>query len=579
MKNRQFRTINNLLIYKPMKKNILFIICYLFIITNNFAVHPDKNLLKTAKQIENRIFSIYDHLIKTTICLPLGGSGILVSEDGYILTAGHIFLKAGLEIKVQLYDGKTYTAVTLGKDERRDYGLLKIKEKGSWQYTELGSSKDLKEYEACVMLGFPGEYQAGRHAVIRIGFVASKNTHGFLQTSCIMMPGDSGGPLFNMEGKLIGINSRISRNINENCFAPVDKIKKNWEKLVKGDFFNKGENSRNTFNSWGHYETSSEEQTKGSQNPFVLAKGKDGLIEVLNAYGKKISKSVVDISSRLNGKSIDVYGCIVNSKGLIISKSSMVGNTEINCRLHNGEKISASIVGRNKANDLVLLQIKTKTRLYPIKFRKNVNIQLGQLLGSVNTKKVMYSGIVGVEAKRVKYIKFREHGHIGLKLYKGKTSIIKKVNQGEAAEKAGLQKDDKIIKIDTNSVRLKKDLIAYLKQTDAGEIIKVKIIRNNKEKEIEVQLGESPSKKLLRKVSGNSHPAYNIDVNKRSDGFQSAFKHDMLLYINECGSPVINLKGEVIGINIARTDRTASYAISISKVAEVIQQIREEYGN
>jgi serine protease Do len=554
-----------------MKKRILFtIICYLFIITNNFAVHPDKKLFKKAKQIENKILNIYDHLIKSTVCLPLGGSGVLVSKDGYILTAGHIFSKAGLEIKVQLYDGKTYAAITLGKDERNDYGLLKIKEKGNWQYTALACSQDLEEDEACVMFGFPGEYRAGRHAIIRIGFVVNKNSDGFLQTSCIMMPGDSGGPLFNMEGKLIGINSRISRNINENCFAPIDKIKKNWEKLVKGDFFNKEENSRNTFNSWGHYETSSEEQTKVSQNPFVLAKGKDGLIEVLNAYGKKISKSVVDISSRLNEKNIDVYGCIVNSKGLIISKSSMVGNKEINCRLQNGEKISASIVGRDKANDLVLLQIKTKTKLYPIKIRKNVNIQLGQLLGSVNTKEVMYSGIVGVEPKKIKYIKNREHGHIGLKLYKGKISIIKKVNQGEAAEKAGLQKDDKIIKIDTNSVRLKKELIAYLKQTDAGEIIRVKIIRNNKEKEIELQLGKSPLKKTL---TDNSDLIYDVDVNKRSDGFQTAFKHDMPLYINECGSPVINLKGEVIGINIARTDRTASYAIPISKVAEVIQQI------
>jgi serine protease Do len=561
-----------------IKKSILFtIICYLFIITNNFAVHShsDKKLLKKAEYIENKILSIYDHLIKSTVCLPLGGSGVLVSKDGYILTAGHIFSKAGLEIKVQLYDGKKYTAITLGKDERGDYGLLKIKGQGSWEYTELGSSKELKEDEACLMFGFPGKYQAGRHAIIRIGFVINENSDGFLQTTCIMMPGDSGGPLFNMEGKLIGINSRIYKNISKNCFAPVDKIKKNWERLVKGEFFNKGENN-NYASSWGHQASSSKEKNKTSaHHPFVLAKGKDGLIEVLNAYGKQISKSVVDISSCLDGITTDVYGSIVDSKGFIISKSSRVGNTEINCKLHNGEKISASVVGRNKANDLVLLQIKTKTRLYPIKIKKKANIQLGQLLGSVNTKEVMYSGILGVEAKKIKYIKPREHGLIGLKLYKGEFSIIKKVNQGEAAEKAGLQKDDKIIKIDTSSVRRKKDLIAYLKQTDAGETIKVKIIRNNKEKEVELQLGKSS----LKTTSAENNLIYSVDVNERSDGFQTVFKHDMPLYINECGTPVINLKGEVIGINIARTDRTASYAIPISKVAEVIQEISEEYGN
>jgi serine protease Do len=562
-------------------KKIIFIICYLFIITANYAVdveNSSKKLFDKAQFIENKILKIYDDLIKYTVRLPNGGCGVLISKDGYILTAGHIFVEPGLEISVYLHDGSQYTATTLGKDEKGDYGLLKIKEKRNWKYAALGSSENLEKNECCLMFGHPGGFQTGRPAVVRIGFVKDIHHEGFLQTTCIMIPGDSGGPLFSMEGKVIGINSRIDEDIEENLFVAIDKIKKNWERLVKGELFNKDVGNHGMSFSYSDFRShnESEEEPKTSQNPFVLENGKEGLIEAIKPNVKKISKSVVDISSYLDGNEINVYGSIVNSNGLIISKSSRVGDSAICCELDNGKKIIAELIGRNRANDLVLLKIKTNAVLCPIDLKKKIKVQSGQLLGSVkNHGEVIYSGILGVQARKIKYIKARASGYIGLRLSKEEYSIIKKVYQGKAADKAGLMKGDKIIKIDNTFVTKRKELIAFLKQTSSGQKITVKIIRNtNDEKVFKVKLGKSSPKKTFVQ---DEHPAYaNIAINKRSDGFQSAFRHDMPLQLDECGTPVVTLKGEVIGINIARTDRTASFAIPLVKVAEVVQQISKE---
>src|SRR5438067_853762 len=82
-------------------------------------------------------------------------------------------------------------------------------------------SKDVKNGDWCVCVGHPGGYKEGRTPVVRVGRVLAHNDN-HLQSDCTMVGGDSGGPLFDLDGKVIGINSRIGLTIASNIHVPVD---------------------------------------------------------------------------------------------------------------------------------------------------------------------------------------------------------------------------------------------------------------------------------------------------------------------------------------------------------------------
>lgn len=162
------------------------------------------------------------------------GSGVIISEDGYVLTAGHVSAKPDREVTVIFPDGKRLKAKTLGQNVAIDSGLIKITEEGKYPCVEMGESNSLKKGQWCVCLGHPGGFQTGRTPVLRLGRMMQMDGT-FLRTDCTLVGGDSGGPLFDMEGKVIGIHSRIGGTITQNMHVPVNTFRETWERLVKGE--------------------------------------------------------------------------------------------------------------------------------------------------------------------------------------------------------------------------------------------------------------------------------------------------------------------------------------------------------
>jgi serine protease Do len=138
------------------------------------------------------------------------GSGFIISNDGYVITNHHV-VKDADEIVVRLSDRREFTAEVIGTDARTDVALLKIDAK-DLPVLELGSSADLKVGEWVVAIGSPFSFD---HSVTA-GIVSAKRRSlpseqyvPFLQTDVAINPGNSGGPLFNLDGKVVGINSQI----------------------------------------------------------------------------------------------------------------------------------------------------------------------------------------------------------------------------------------------------------------------------------------------------------------------------------------------------------------------------------
>jgi len=161
------------------------------------------------------------------------GSGVVVSADGLILTAAHV-TRGNEEMIVVFPDGKQTRCKVLGADYERDVGLAKINEKGTYPFVELGDSDKLEPTTIVIGLGHPGGYDIRRTPPVRIGRISMKNMGGFLVSDCTLISGDSGGPMFDLEGKVVGIHSSISESLSFNRDAPVNAAKADWDKMLEG---------------------------------------------------------------------------------------------------------------------------------------------------------------------------------------------------------------------------------------------------------------------------------------------------------------------------------------------------------
>ncbi len=139
------------------------------------------------------------------------GSGFIISADGYIFTNNHVIERAD-KILVKLSDGREYKADVIGRDAKTDLALIKIKPGNSLPVVEIGDSEKLRVGEWVIAIGNP----FGLEQTVTAGIVSAKGRvigagpyDNFIQTDASINPGNSGGPLFNMEGKVIGVNTAI----------------------------------------------------------------------------------------------------------------------------------------------------------------------------------------------------------------------------------------------------------------------------------------------------------------------------------------------------------------------------------
>ncbi len=138
------------------------------------------------------------------------GSGFIISPDGYLLTNAHVVAQAS-EVTVKLTDKREFKAKVMGFDRKTDVALLKI-EAANLPVVRLGNPGETKVGEWVVAIGSP----FGFDNTVTAGIVSAKSRElpdeayvPFLQTDVAVNPGNSGGPLFNMKGEVIGINSQI----------------------------------------------------------------------------------------------------------------------------------------------------------------------------------------------------------------------------------------------------------------------------------------------------------------------------------------------------------------------------------
>lgn len=198
----------------------------------SWAQSPDS--LEQMRQLETQIVESSQLAISTTVGVRVGenqGSGVIVSEDGLVLTAWHVIGEAELPAVIYMPDGRRLRGTTLESNPSRDSGMIRIDAPGPFSYAEVLDDGDAAIGTWCMATGHPGGFERGRPPVLRVGRVVSYR-QGFLQSDCPIFSGDSGGPLFDLAGRVIGIHSRIRENLSFNLHVPTSAFVRDWNFLV-----------------------------------------------------------------------------------------------------------------------------------------------------------------------------------------------------------------------------------------------------------------------------------------------------------------------------------------------------------
>ncbi len=190
--------------------------------TISSAVDPPATVLEAEQQ---RIASI-NKAMKTGVCVFAnegagGGSGVVISPDGYALTNFHVVQPAGNYMKCSMADGKLYDAVLVGIDPVGDVALIKLLGRNDFPAAPLANSDGVRAGDWCFAVGNPFLLATDFQPTVTCGIVSGVHRYQYpsgtlieyadcIQTDTSINPGNSGGPLFNIRGEVIGINGRIS---------------------------------------------------------------------------------------------------------------------------------------------------------------------------------------------------------------------------------------------------------------------------------------------------------------------------------------------------------------------------------
>lgn len=206
------------------------------------AAPPVKDL-KDLVNLESKVKAVTQKVMPATVALlssrtGSSGSGIITTPDGLILTAAHV-IQGAEELEVVFPDGEQVRGKVLGANYSKDIGMVQIIGKGPWPFAEMGNSKSLAAGDWVIAMGHSAGFDAARTPPVRFGRVVSRGPGNFLTTDCTLIGGDSGGPLFDLEGKIVGINSSIGTSLSNNNHAGIDGFKEDWDRIRAGEMWGK----------------------------------------------------------------------------------------------------------------------------------------------------------------------------------------------------------------------------------------------------------------------------------------------------------------------------------------------------
>lgn len=307
------------------------------------------------------------------------------------------------------------------------------------------------------------------------------------------------------------------------------------------------------------------------------AKSKRAVGKLFTTAIAKVNESTVRV--RADGKDA-ALGTVIDSAGYIVTKASELRG-EISVRLRDGSELDAKYVGYHENADLALLKVDSP--LTPIAFADKDKIIVGNFVAAPGMDEVPAAvGVVSVGTRALRgleaVIENTTKGFMGATLSDSMDGIegarivgFPDPKEGRsAARDAKLKEGDIIIRVNDQSIKKRDDLMKLLNGSKPGDTVKVVVLRDDEEKEFTFKL--LPKSSIDRSEMQNRMGGA---LSGRRTGFPAVIQHDMVLKPVDCGGPLVDLEGNVIGINIARAGRVETWALPPDLVTKLVSEIKE----
>lgn len=266
-----------------------------------------------------------------------------------------------------------------------------------------------------------------------------------------------------------------------------------------------------------------------------------------------------------------MLGTIIDSSGLILTKASEL-KSPLECRLENGSKLNTRVIGIDTQTDLALLKVDAES-LTPVKLLPVPPPGVGSWLATVGPEpKPITLGMVGVKEREIAHAR----AYIGIMpvdITDRDGVRINQITAGAPADSADLRVNDVILKINEQETKKVSDLRAILATHAPGDRIELTVQRGESTFTVNIELAnmENIDPDFER---SNQQNRMGSTLSKRRQDFPLAFQHDAGVQANQCGSPLVDSNGQIVGINISRSGRVSTLALPMEVVLPAIERLR-----
>ena len=375
------------------------------------------------------------------------GSGFIISDDGYIVTNAHVVGEAD-EVRVRLSDRREIMASVVGQDVRTDIALLKVAAK-NLPAVKLGSTQNLKVGQWVLAIGSPFgfDHSATQGIISALSrSLPDGNYVPFIQTDVAVNPGNSGGPLFNTDGEVIGVNSQIytrSGGFMGLSFAiPIDVVKNVTDQLK--------EKGRVTRGWLGVY---IQDMDQALAESFGLKRPRGALVSQVssNSPAEKADLQAGDVILQFNNKKIIRSGDLPPAVGAVPA----------------GETATLSILrdGKNLEVKVQIGELPDDRTPKPKAKAKDENSRLGVTATDLTDEQRKELDISG-----------------------GRGVVVTQVEPGSAADEAGIEIGDVILTFNKENVKNVKQLQKQIQGVPVDKPIQVLINREGQARFLVVKL-------------------------------------------------------------------------------------------
>jgi serine protease Do len=549
----------------------------------------DPRTIEELDQLESEVIAVAQRVRQSVVYLKTAGGGatgtaVIIRSDGLLATCGHVGRRPGRELTAILADGTEIPGRTLGQDwgDGVDCGLAQLDTGGrELPAVPLGTTEGLESGDWVVALGYTqGLQEAVRPSLLRAGRVLLVNEKE-LYFDAPIDAGDSGGPSFNLFGEVVGLNSRCGRQSWQNVATRIDLLRDRMDALTEqvapSDDPSAGEDPPSR-------------RMVGLRFPSGHQGGRDAVERSAPLASVATSALAATVRVLCDGRPV-AFGTVIDADGLIVTKASqLVANKPLTVRIPGDERLPAREIARDSALDVALLRCELQpanraaNALGTIQWASERSIAPGTILITPRgfDRGVTY-GFAAIE-ERESQVDLVDGPYLGVQTRAARPAelelagadravVIIRVLPETAAERAGLKPGQMVLAIDDVEVGTPAELRTTLRKHPSGQSVRIKRAIGQAASEVDVVLGRRQDSERGVRRGNTSTP-----ISLRSSGFGSLLPHDTVTTPDEMGGPLIDLDGNVVGMNIARFDRTATHAIGAERMIDVCARLREMAG-